>query len=476
MGCSGMNNASINQSTIFTPEEMSQIFTSKKRVGVGTQYKVCPLFTKIYIDYTDNVFKKTGELNAKEHVVYYVSSNFKGQITHSSSLAGLMGSDIRCSYCKIKEQNVEYNTNQNFKTDINLSSTYRDNEDYELVYFEFNYVFKQIEHFGIRILNINFDDNELIQGSISIKYDKRQYNVISADPNIENKNKSKIEGVFEVFNKKKFLLFLKQNSVKWSINFLDKKIADVINRTLDSAEKTLLNEALYSTYDLMKINPFDTNIIFYQVHHFITNGVDNVKGWMLLYQPIFTGKSLFFQKEEFIEPYFIIKNMSVNGEEAKRFNDVNSINIENNYYVSDKKTNYFKFSSENYFAFLELSMEASDISTKNNEYKYYLDPRLILGLKLHVGSHYRYIIETGKNTIAEFNLPDEAYPHKKEGNKYIFNGEYKIDRNKYDDEAYMEKHKDYPNIKKFQLEIKKDAWECEEFEKIVPHFIYSPKK
>ena len=470
MGCSSMSNPSLNQSTFFTKEEISQIFVTKKIVG--TKYTVCPLFTKLCIDYTEQSFKNKGELNAKEYTVYYVSNSFNGKISHSSNLEGLVGSGAKCSYCKIKGQEIEF-TNNLFKIDTNINHIHRDHEDNELIYFEFNYVFKQLDHFGIRILNINFDNNELIQGSISIKYDKSQYSIISADPNIVNQ--SQIEGVFEVVNKKKFLLFLKQNSIQWNIDFLDKKIVDAINKTLDSSEKASLNDALNSTYDLMKIDPMEINILYLKVHHFISNGKDIVKGWMLLFQPAFTGNTLSFQKEEDIEPYFIIKNIKINGQEAKKINNVDSINIKTNYYVSDKNINYFKFSSEIFFAFLEFTMEAVNISSKNNEYKYYLDPRLILGLKLHVGSHYRYIIETGNNTFVDFNLPEDAYPHTKDGNKFIYTGEYKIDRNIYDDEAYMDKHKDYPNIKNIPLETKKDAWESEEFEKLVPHFIYSPK-
>ena len=403
----------------FKEKEINLILERKKSLKSNENFTF--LYSKFDVDYTDKNLSKNSTVLCTEFLVCYVNPEYTGNFGYESQAIGFCPNNVKLDHCCIKDKNVcaQMKNDGKIITILQIAEENKDETYKDIMIFEFVYHISQIKMYGMRIIDIYYDQKPMTC-SISIKYDKNIFSINSSDDSAEDKTN------FYLFNKKKFCLNLIDKNNVISIKKDNSKISNLIHSKFTLDEIKQINNSLKN----MNIKPLQRNLIYEKMIHNLDNNKDIVKGCLLVFQPSF--EKTFFDMCEGIDASpdnvdFIIRELKVNDELL-----VNIKNLEEkesrpeNYYESSNTSHHYNISSNDDFILFEFELEGIGSQKNKNEVEYNLDAKKIFNLFLDYGTLYKFEIELNDHNVY-FN-DDETYKYKydKSKKKITFEGVWQL--------------------------------------------------
>jgi len=399
----------------FKEEEINLILERKKSLKSNENFTF--LYSKFKVDYTDKNLSKNNTVLCTEFLVCYVNPVYTGNFGYESQVIGFIPKDIKLDHCNIKGKNVFAQMKNNGKIITILQITEEDKDETykDIMIFEFVYHFTQIKMYGMRIIDIYYEQKPM-SCSISIKYDKNIFSINSSDNSAEDKTN------FYLFNKKKFCLTLIDKNNVINIKKDNSKINSLLYSKFTSDEMKQINNALKN----MIIKPLQRNLIYEKMIHVLENNKDTVKGCLLVFQPSF--EKSFFDMCEGVDTSpdpvdFVIKELKINDELLVNIKTLEEKeNRPENYYESSVTSHHYNISSNDDFILIEFELEGIEMHKNKNEVEYNLDSKKIFNLFLDYGTLYKFEIELNNHNV--FFNDDDTYKYKydKSKKKITFEG------------------------------------------------------
>lgn len=403
----------------FKEEEINLILERKKSLKSNENFTF--LYSKFVVDYTDKNLSKSNTVLCTEFLVCYVNPEYTGNFGYESQVIGFCPKNVKLDHCNIKDKNVFAQMKNNGKiiTILQIAEENKDETYKDIMIFEFVYHFTQLKMYGMRIIDIYYDQKPMTC-SISIKYDKNAFSINSSDNSAEDKN------IFYLFNKKKFCLTLIDKNNVISIKKDNSKISNLLHSKFTSDEIKQINNSLKN----MNIKPLQRNLIYEKMIHNLDNNKDIVKGCLLVFQPSF--EKTFFDMCEGIDASpdnvdFIIRELKINDELLVNIKDLEEKESRpENYYESSNTSHHYNISSNDDFILLEFEMEGIESQKNKNEIEYNLDAKKIFNLFLDYGTLYKFEIELNDHNVY-FNDDDTfKYKYDKSKKKIAFEGIWQL--------------------------------------------------
>ena len=399
----------------FKEEEINLILERKKSLKSNENFTF--LYSKFEVDYTDKNLSKNSTVLCTEFLVCYVNPEYTGNFGYESQVIGFCPNNVKLDHCCIKDKNVFAQMQNNGKiiTILQIAEENKDETYKDIMIFEFVYHISQIKMYGMRIIDIYYDQKPMTC-SISIKYDKNIFSINSSDDSAEDKTN------FYLFNKKKFCLTLIDKNNVISIKKDNSKISNLIHSKFTSDEIKQINNSLKN----MNIKPLQRNLIYEKMIHNLDNNKDTVKGCLLVFQPSF--EKTFFDMCEGIDTSpdyvdFIINELKINDELLVNIKHLEEKECRpENYYESSNTSHHYNISSNDDFILFEFELEGIGLQKNKNEVEYNLDAKKIFNLYLDYGTLYKFEIELNDHNVY-FN-DDDTYKYKydKSKKKITFEG------------------------------------------------------
>ena len=403
----------------FKEEEINLILERKKSLKSNENFTF--LYSKFEVDYTDKNLSKNSTVLCTEFLVCYVNPEYTGNFGYESQVIGFCPNNVKLDHCCIKDKNVFAQMKNNGKiiTILQIAEENKDETYKDIMIFEFVYHISQIKMYGMRIIDIYYDQKPMTC-SISIKYDKNIFSINSSDDSAEDKTN------FYLFNKKKFCLTLIDKNNVISIKKDNSKISNLIHSKFTSDEIKQINNSLKN----MNIKPLQRNLIYEKMIHNLDNNKDTVKGCLLVFQPSF--EKTFFDMCEGIDTSpdyvdFIINELKINDELLVNIKHLEEKECRpENYYESSNTSHHYNISSNDDFILFEFELEGIGLQKNKNEVEYNLDAKKIFNLFLEYGTLYKFEIELNDHNVY-FN-DDDTYKYKydKSKNKITFEGVWQL--------------------------------------------------
>ena len=358
----------------FTEEEISLILSLEKSVSDKNDNYIL-LYHKFDVDYTYPGLKTIKTIVCHEYLVCYVRPDYNGTFTYFSPLKGFCIESGVLDYCMIKGKRVPAQMtlleDGRVYISLQINEINKDDNYKDLIVFEFHYIFKQINSFGMRVIDICCE-KEPDTCSIYLKYDKNEFIIQKYVPNLVIRQRN---GKFNIFNQPIFRLGLIDNERKLSVDNLDSKYKEILKSKLDNQQI----ETLDKIFEKIILEPLENNLLFYKCHHKIQSNTDKVTGLMVIIRPHFSSSYFRITSNEDCSPNivdFTILNMKVNGKELLKISENEKANCEKNYYLTSKYKYEYDIECKDNIIILEFTMICNNRS--QDKIKYSMDPRQFL--------------------------------------------------------------------------------------------------
>ena len=257
----------------FNEKEISLILSKRKTINNKNNFFF--LYSKFEVIYNDKFLSKKNKILCTEFLACYINPNYIGNFGYESQIVGFFPKSVKLIECYIKEKKIEAKMINNGKiiSVLKIKEDYKNNLMNDIIIFEFIYNIVQIKDYGIRLININYQE-DLLTCSMKIKYDEDKFSINSDDKSASfNKNE------LYIFNKNKFCLTLIDKDNIISLNDKKNKINKLINNKFTYEEIQKINNCLKD----LNIKPLKTNLIYEKIKHELYNKTDYIEGSLLIY-------------------------------------------------------------------------------------------------------------------------------------------------------------------------------------------------
>ena len=402
----------------FNEKEISLILSKRKSINIKNNF--CFLYSKFEVIYNDKFLSKKNKILCTEFLVCYLNPNYIGNFGYESQIVGFFPKSVKLIECYIKEEKIEAKMINNGKiiSILKIKEDYKNNLMNDIIIFEFIYNIIQIKDYGIRLININYQE-DLLTCSMKIKYDEDKFSI-----NSDDKSTSFKKNELYIFNKNKFCLTLKDKDNIISLNDKKNKINKLINNKFTSEEIEKINNCLKD----LNIKPLKTNLIYEKIKHELYNKTDYIEGSLLILHPSF--EKYYFDLFEVVSNIqnninFKINQLHINDKTIINLNNSETHNKSDNYYKTSNNSYYYNISTKEDFILFEFKLESIEVKEEKKKIKYDLDPKKIFNILFSKGTYYLFeIILNGQNVTFENK---KNYKYKKNEEKIIFEGNWELD-------------------------------------------------
>ena len=412
----------------FNEEEISLILSRRKLINITNNFSF--LYSKFEVIYNDKFLKESNKILCKEFLVCYINPKYIGNFGYESQIVGFFPKKITLEQCYIKGNKVNAKMINNGKIALFLiiEDEHKSNLKNDIIIFEFTYHLIQIKNYGLRLINIEYND-DILTCSMSIKYDKNKISIKSKDSSTSSK-----QNEFYIYNKNKICLSLVDKNNIISLNEKDNKFNRYIKEKLSSEEIKTINNSL----KIMDIKPLEPNLIYEKIVHELHEQKDYIKGFLLIFQPSFE-KYYFdlFKKVSTLQndSFFKIKELKVNDKIVINLKKSETKKSDNYYKLSDNSYCY-NISTKEDFVLIEFQLIGK--SKKEEKVKYNFDPKQIFNIFFSKGTSYFFEIILNGYKVSFGN--DKEYKYKEVEEKIIFEGNWELDdSNEEKEEEYLPK-------------------------------------
>ena len=423
----------------FNDKEISLIL--KKLESINKKLNFSFLYSKLEVIYDDKSLIKSGKILCSEFIAYYINPEYTGNFGYESQIIGFFPKKVNLIHCYLKDKKMEakmINTGKIISV-LKIEEDDKKNTIKDIAVFEFVYHIKQIKNYGLRVININYNNN-LMACSMRIKYDKNKFTIKSNDESAKIKDNE-----VYIFNKNNIRLTLIDANNSIDLSNKKNKIINLLNNKFEEDEIKEINDALNN----MIIKPLETNLIYEKIIHELTNQKDYVKGFLLILHPSFEKEYFnIFQVISNIEneTNFKIGELKINDQLIFNLNKIDKYANSDNYYKLSNNSYYYNISTREDFILFEFYLEANSKKAKK-DIKYKLDPKSLFNINFNFGTLFKYIIILNGNKV-DFGNKNE-YKYKETDDKIIFDGKWKM-------ESYDEKKYEKVLPKEISIKIKND--------------------
>ena len=184
----------------FEDKEISLILSRRKLINEKNNFSF--LYSKFEVIYNDKFLSKSNIVLCTEFLVSYINPKYSGNFGYESQISGMFPKKITLEQCFINGNKIDAKMINNGKiaSFLIIEDEHKINLKDDIIIFEFVYHITQIKNYGIRLINVEYND-DIITCSMTIKYDKNKFSIKSKDDlNSSKKNE------FYIFNKNKFCL------------------------------------------------------------------------------------------------------------------------------------------------------------------------------------------------------------------------------------------------------------------------------
>ena len=412
----------------FEDKEISLILSRRKLINEKNNFSF--LYSKFEVIYNDKFLSKSNIVLCTEFLVSYINPKYSGNFGYESQISGMFPKKITLEQCFIKGNKIDAKMINNGKiaSFLIIEDEHKINLKDDIIIFEFVYHITQIKNYGIRLINVEYND-DIITCSMTIKYDKNKFSIKSKDDlNSSKKNE------FYIFNKNKFCLSIIDKDSIISLNEKNNKFNIFINEKLSLEEIQKINNSLKS----MDIKPLEPNLIYEKIVHELHEQKDYIKGFLLIFQPSF--EKYYFDLFKIVntlqnDSIFKIKELKVNNKTVINLKKSETKKSDNYYKLSDKSYCY-NISTREDFVLIEFQLIGK--SKKEEKVKYDFDPKQIFNIFFSKGTSYFFEIILNGYKVSFGN--DKEYKYKEVEEKIIFEGNWELDdSNGEEEEEYLPK-------------------------------------
>ena len=402
----------------FNEKEIALILSKRKQINIKNNF--CFLYSKFEAIYNDKFLSKANKILCTEFLACYINPNYTGNFGYESQIVGFFPEKVKLIQCYIKEKQIEaklVNTGKIISV-LKIKEDYKNNLMNDIIVFEFVYNITQIKHYGLRLINIDYQD-EFLTCSMKIKYDEDKFSI-----NSDDKSTSFSKNELYIFNKKKFCLTLKDKNFILSLDDKKNKINELISNKFTSEEIQEINDCLKN----FNIKPLKPNLIYEKITHEFQNKTDYIEGLLLILHPSF--EKYYFDIFEVVTLMknninYKINKLLINDKTIINLNKSATNNKLDNYYKVSNNSYYYNISSKEDFILFEFQLESIEVKEEKKKIKYNLDPKTIFNILFSKGTYYFFeIILNGHNVTFENK---KNYKYKKTKEKIIFKGNWESD-------------------------------------------------
>ena len=410
----------INHFNHFNEEEISLILERAKSVNLDSNFSF--LFSKFEVDYSDKDLNKTNTVICKEYLVCYVNPSYTGNFGYESQAIGFCPKSVKLDYCAIKDKKkfAQMKNNGKIISVLQIEEGDKDENYKHIMVFEFVYKIIQIKMYGMRVIDIFYDEKPM-SCSISIRYDKNIFNIISNDDSAEITNNS-----LYLFDSNKFCLTLIDKNNVISIKKDESKISKLVYEKFSPDEIKQINNTLKS----MNIKPLEKNLIYEKMIHNLNENKDYVKGFLLIFQPSFDKN--YFDLNEGIDMApdsvdFLITQLKINDILLTNLKELGEKQDKpDNYYESSNTSHHYNIRTNDDFILFEFELEGIESKNNKNEIEYNLDAKKIFNFFLELETSYKFEIILNNHEVYFDNEKKYNYKYEKTKDKIKFEGVWKL--------------------------------------------------
>ena len=398
----------------FNDKEISLILS--KRNKINTKNNFCFLHSKFEVVYDDKFLSKSNKILCSEFLACYINPKYIGNFGYESQISGFFPKKVTLKQCYKKDTKIDAKMINNGKiiSVLKIDEEIKKNLMKDIIIFEFVYHLKQIKNYGIRLINIDYNE-DLLTFSMKIKYDEDKFSIKSDDDSASFKKNE-----LYIFNKNKFCLILEDKDNIISLKGIENKF----NNKFNSEEIQEINNCLKN----IDIKPLKPNLIYEKIKHELHEQTDYIEGSLLIFQPSF--EKFYYDLFEIVstmqyDTNFKIKELRINNQTIINLNESETNKKSGNYYKSSKNSYHYNISTKEDFILFEFQIEGIEIKEENKKIKYNFDPKKIFNIKFSKGTYYFFeIILNGYNV--SFGK-DKKYKYKETEEKIIFEGNWELD-------------------------------------------------
>ena len=401
----------------FEDKEISLILSRRKLINEKNNFSF--LYSKFEVIYNDKFLSKSNIVLCTEFLVSYINPKYSGNFGYESQISGMFPKKITLEQCFIKGNKIDAKMINNGKiaSFLIIEDEHKINLKDDIIIFEFVYHITQIKNYGIRLINVEYND-DIITCSMTIKYDKNKFSIKSKDDlNSSKKNE------FYIFNKNKFCLSIIDKDSIISLNEKNNKFNIFINKKLKSEEIQEINNSLKS----INIKPLEPNLIYEKIIHELHESKDYIKGILLIFQPSF--EKYYFDLFKIVsalqsDSIFNIKELKINDKTVINLKKSETKKLDD-YYKSSNNSYYYNISTREDFILIEFQLRGKSIKEEKKSIKYSLDPKSMFNLFFSKGTYYFFeiILNGYKGSFGE----NKEYKYKKTEEKIIFEGNWELE-------------------------------------------------
>ena len=160
----------------FNEEEISLILSRRKLINITNNFSF--LYSKFEVIYNDKFLKESNKILCKEFLVCYINPKYIGNFGYESQIVGFFPKKITLEQCYIKGNKVNAKMINNGKIALFLiiEDEHKSNLRNDIIIFEFTYHLVQMKNYGMRLINIEYND-DILTCSMNIKYDKNKISI-----------------------------------------------------------------------------------------------------------------------------------------------------------------------------------------------------------------------------------------------------------------------------------------------------------
>ena len=401
----------------FEKKEISLIFSRRKKINQKNNF--CFLYSKYDVIYNDKFLMKSDKILCTEFLACYINPDYIGNFGYESQIVGFFPKKVTLKQGFIKDDKINAKMINNGKIIIILQIKKEHKIDLmnDIMIFEFVYHIKQIKNYGMRLININLNE-EFLTCSMKIKYDQDQFSIKSNGDLISPK-----QNEFNIYNKKKFCLTLIDNNNIISLDDNNMKF----NNKFNSEEIQRINKSLIN----MDIKPLKPNLLYEKTKHEIHEEFDYIEGSLFILQPSF--EKYYFNLFEIIstiqnDSIFKILELKINDKAIINLNKSEKYKKSDNYYKSSKKSYNYIISTKEDFILIEFQLEIEESKEEKKKIKYKFDPKNIFNISFSKGTYYFFeiILNGFKISFGE----DKNYEYEENEGNIVFEGNWELDDDK----------------------------------------------
>ena len=405
----------------FEDKEISLILSRKKSINKKNNF--CFLYSKLEVIYNDKFLNKKNQILCTELLVSYINPKYIGNFGYESQISGFFPKKVKLNQCYIKDNKIDAKMINNGKF-INIFQIDENNKQNlldDIMIIEFTYNITQIKNYGIRLIKIEYNNNDLLSYSIRIKYDSDTFSIKSYDkPTLAKDNE------FYIFDKKNLFIILVDKDNIISINDKGNKLNKIINTKFTEEEITEIDNCLKN----INIKPLEPNLIYEKIIHELHSQKDYIEGTLLIFQPSF--EKYYFDLFKIVttfqeDSHFKIKELKINDKTIINLNKSETYKKSDDYYKWSKNSYSYNISTKDDFILFEFHLVGNASKEDKKTIKYNFDPKNIFNLFFSKGTYYSFEIILNGQEISFGN--DKEYNCEKTEEKITFKGNWELDDN-----------------------------------------------